>query len=46
MKQRKTLQELTIKDNFVFGAVMCEESNCRRLLEMVLDSSSWSEEVA
>ena len=34
---KKTLSELTIKDNFVFGAVMCEESNCRRLLEMVLD---------
>ena len=34
---KKTLSELTIKDNFVFGAVMCEEANCRRLLEMVLD---------
>ena len=34
---KKTLSELTIKDNFVFGAVMCEEPNCRRLLEMVLD---------
>lgn len=34
---KKTLSELTIKDNFVFGAVMCEEAHCRRLLEMVLD---------
>lgn len=34
---KKALSELTIKDNFVFGAVMCEEANCRRLLEMVLD---------
>ena len=34
---KKTLSELTIKDNFIFGAVMCEEPNCRRLLEMVLD---------
>ena len=34
---KKTLQQLTIKDNFIFGAVMCEEPNCRRLLEMVLD---------
>ena len=34
---KKTLSELAIKDNFVFGAVMCEEANCRRLLEMVLD---------
>ena len=34
---KKTLSELTIKDNFVFGAVMCEEDNCRKFLEMVLD---------
>lgn len=34
---KKTLGELTIKDNFVFGAVMCEEDNCRKFLEMVLD---------
>lgn len=27
---KKTLSELTIKDNFLFGAVMCEEPNCRR----------------
>ena len=32
----KPLRELTIKDNFMFGAVMCDEENCRRLLEMVL----------
>ena len=36
MTKRKTLKELTIKDNFMFGAVMCEENNCRRLLELVL----------
>lgn len=35
-KNRKTLQELTIKDNFMFGAVMLEEENCRQLLELVL----------
>lgn len=34
---KKTLSELTIKDNFVFGAVMCDENNCRRFLEMVLE---------
>ena len=34
---KKTLSELTIKDNFLFGAVMCEEDNCRKFLEMVLD---------
>ena len=35
-RKRKTLQELTIKDNFMFGAVMLEEENCRQLLELVL----------
>ena len=33
---KKNLQELTIKDNFMFGAVMLEEANCRGFLEMVL----------
>ena len=33
---KKTLQELTLKDNFMFGAVMSEEANCRRLLELIL----------
>lgn len=37
MAKRKTLRELTIKDNFMFGAVMCDEENCRRLLELVLE---------
>lgn len=32
----KTLKELTIKDNFMFGAVMMDEENCRGLLELVL----------
>ena len=36
MKRKKTLQELTIKDNFMFGAVMCDEKHCRRFLEMSL----------
>ena len=36
MKRRKTLQELTLKDNFMFGAVMSDERNCKRLLEMIL----------
>lgn len=34
--QKKTLQELTIKNNFMFSAVMCDEDNCKGLLEMVL----------
>lgn len=35
-RKRKTLQELTLKDNFMFGAVMLEEENCRQFLELVL----------
>lgn len=33
---RRSLQELTIKDNFLFGAVMSDENNCRGFLEMLL----------
>lgn len=36
MRKKKTLKELTLKDNFMFGAVMSDETNCRRLLEMIL----------
>ena len=36
MARRKRLQELTIKDNFMFGAVMTNEENCREFLELVL----------
>ena len=36
MNYRKKLQELTIKDNFMFGAVMTDEENCRTFLEMTL----------
>ena len=36
-KKRKTIQELTITDNFMFGAVMATEDNCRELLEMILE---------
>ena len=32
----KKLKDQTIKNNFVFGAVMCEENNCKKLLELVL----------
>ena len=35
-KKRKTIQELTITDDFMFGAVMSNEDNCRELLEMIL----------
>ncbi|MDO4977505.1 MAG: Rpn family recombination-promoting nuclease/putative transposase [Eubacteriales bacterium] len=33
----KRLQDLTIIDNFMFGAVMSNEENCRLLLERILD---------
>ena len=36
MTGSKKFKELTIKNNFMFGAVMCDENNCKELLEMVL----------
>ena len=33
----KSLQELTIMDNWMFGAVMLEPENCQHLLELALD---------
>lgn len=37
MKHIKPLRELTIKHNFMFGAVMQEEELCKHLLEMILN---------
>ena len=37
MRRKHCLKELTIKDNFMFGAVMMDENNCRGLLERVLE---------
>ena len=39
MTRRKKLQDLTIKDNFMFGAVMINEDICKELLELVLGFS-------
>lgn len=36
MQRKKKLEELTLKDNFMFGAVMSDEKNCRDFLEMTL----------
>ena len=36
MRKRKKLKDLTLKDNFMFGAVMMEEENCREFLELAL----------
>jgi hypothetical protein len=35
--KRKTLQELTFKDNFMFAAVMMDSENARGVLERALD---------
>ncbi|MDD6039439.1 MAG: Rpn family recombination-promoting nuclease/putative transposase, partial [bacterium] len=37
MSSRKTLQELTFKDNFLFAATMLIPENCRMVLERVLE---------
>ena len=36
MNNRKKLQDLTIRDNFMFAAVMMQDDNCQHFLEMVL----------
>ncbi len=38
MSQNKSLQELTFKDNFMFGAVMLDPENCKGILERSLDA--------
>lgn len=37
MRRKQRLKELTIKDNFMFGAVMMNEANCKGFLERVLE---------
>ena len=34
--KKKRLRELTIKDNFLFSAVMLDEKNCRGFLELLV----------
>ena len=36
MNRKKSLQELTLKDNFMFGAVMLDPENCKETLERCL----------
>ena len=36
MSKRKKLKDLTIRDNFMFAAVMMQGDNCKQFLEMVL----------
>ena len=35
--KRKTLQELTFKDNFMFAAVMLDEENAKGVIERALE---------
>lgn len=37
MRRKQCLKELTIKNNFMFGAVMMDEENCKGFLERVLE---------
>lgn len=37
MSKKRTLQQLTIKDNFMFAAVMMDPENCKKVLECVID---------
>ena len=39
IRRKKTLQELTITDGFLFVAVMLDPENCRLLLERILEIS-------
>lgn len=39
MDSKKKFQNLTIRDNFMFAAVMMEGDNCKNLLEMLLGIS-------
>lgn len=36
MSRRRKFQELTIRDNFMFAAVMMRDDNCKKFLEMLL----------
>ena len=36
MKNRRRFRDLTIRDNFMFAAVMMQEENCKKFLEMLL----------
>lgn len=38
---KKTLQDLTIKDNFMFGAVMTDPENCRADKEATWKNRPW-----
>lgn len=39
MSNKRKFKDLTIRDNFMFAAVMMEDDNCKRFLEMLLGIS-------
>ena len=39
MSNKKKFKDLTIRDNFMFAAVMMQGDNCKRFLEMLLGIS-------
>ena len=39
MSSKSKFQNLTIRDNFMFAAVMMKDDNCKKFLEMVLGIS-------
>ena len=36
-RNKRTLQELTFKDNFLFAATLLDPENCRLVLERILE---------
>ena len=45
MRKRKKLSELTLKDDFMFSAVMVDPQNCKPMLERILGINIASVEV-
>ena len=45
MRKRKKLSELTLKDDFMFSAVMVDPKNCKPMLERILGINIASVEV-
>lgn len=46
MEKKKSLQELTFKDNFMFGAVLLDPENCRGILERCIGTEIGRVEVS
>ena len=44
-KKRKKYEELTIRDDFMFGKVLRHPGRCRKLLEIILRSEEHTSEL-